>query len=58
MGVIDDRKVILGIIELLLVRVYIDLVACYFVVGSPYFGGVVVVKGGVVCLLKGIVSWV
>jgi len=33
MGVIDDRKVTLGIIELSPARVHIDLAACYFAAG-------------------------
>ena len=58
MGVIDVRKITLGIIELSRARVHIDLVACYFAVGSPYPGGAASAKGGVVRPLKGIVSWV
>ena len=57
MGVIDVRKITLGIIELSRARVHIDLVA-YFAVGSPYPGGAAAAKGGVVRPLKGIVSWV
>ena len=55
---IDVRKITLGIIELSRARVHIDLVACYFAVGSPYPGGAAAAKGGVVRPLKGIVSWV
>ena len=58
MGVIDVRKITLGIIELSRARVHIDLEACYFAVGSPYPGGAAAAKGGVVRPLKGIVSWV
>lgn len=58
MGVDDVRKITLGIIELSRARVHIDLVACYFAVGSPYPGGAAAAKGGVVRPLKGIVSWV
>lgn len=58
MGVIDIRKITLGIIELSRARVHIDPVACYFAVGSPYPGGAAAAKGGVVRPLKGIVSWV
>lgn len=58
MGVIDVRKITLGIIELSAARVHIDLLACYFAVGSPYPGGAAAAKGGVVRPLKGIVSWV
>jgi hypothetical protein len=58
MGVIDDRKVTLGITESSPARVHIDLAACYFAVGSPYPGGAAAAKGGVVRPLKGIVSWV
>lgn len=57
-GVIDNRKVTPGIIELFLVRAYIDLKACYFDVVSLHPGGVVAAKGGVVCSLKWIVRWV
>ena len=57
-GVIDDRKVTPGIIVLSPARVHIDLVACYFDVGSSYPGGEEAAKGGVVRPLKGIVSWV
>ena len=46
MGVIDVRKITLGIIELSRARVHIDLVACYFAVGSPYPGGAAAAKGG------------
>ena len=58
MGVIDDRKVTLGIIELSPARVHIDLAACYFDVGSSYPGGAAAAKGGVVRPLKRIVRWV
>ena len=58
MGVNNVRKITLGIIELSRARVHIDLVACYFAVGSPYPGGAAAAKGGVVRPLKGIVSWV
>ena len=57
-GAIDDRKVTPGIIVLSPARVHIDLVACYFDVGSSYPGGEEAAKGGVVRPLKGIVSWV
>ena len=55
---IDVRKITLGIIELSAARVHIDLLDCYFAVGSPYPGGAAAAKGGVVRPLKGIVSWV
>lgn len=58
MGPVDDRKVTPGITELSPARVPIDLEACYFDVGSPYPGGALAAKGGVVRPLKGIVSWV
>ena len=58
MGGVDNRKVTPGIIELSPARVHIDLVACYFDVGSSYPGGAAAAKGGVVRPLKGIVSWV
>ncbi len=58
MGPVDNRKVTPGIIELSPARVHIDLVACYFDVGSSYPGGAQAAKGGVVRPLKGIVSWV
>ena len=58
MGVIDNRKVTLGIIELSPARAHIDLVACYFDVVSSQPPGAAAGKGGVVSQLKGIVRWV
>ena len=58
MRLIDYRKATTGIIESSPVRVYIDPAACYLDVGSFHPGCVVAAKGEVVCLLKGIVSWV
>ena len=46
MGVNNVRKITLGIIELSAARVHIDLLACYFAVGSPYPGGAAAAKGG------------
>ena len=57
-GVIDNRKVTPGIIELSSARAHIDLKACYFDVVSSYPGGAEAAKGGVVRPLKGIVRWV
>ena len=53
LGVIDNRKVTSGIIELSPARVHIDLVACYFDVVSSYPGSAAGPKGGVVRQLKG-----
>jgi hypothetical protein len=58
MRVKDDRKATPGITELSPVRVHIDLVVCYFDVGSFHPGRAAAAKGGGVHPLKEIVSWV
>lgn len=58
MNAITDREVTSGIMGLYVMRVLIDLHACYLDVGSPYPGSAEGSKGGGVNSLKGIVSWV
>ena len=53
LGVIDNRKVTLGIIELSPARAHIDLVACYFDVVSSQPPGAAAGKGGGCSPIKG-----